>query len=49
MTALHWLEAHEAASLIAEKKLSSVELTTALLDRIKKYDKGQNALKSKDG
>ena len=43
MTALHWLEAHEAASLIAEKKLSSVELTTALLDRIKKYDKGLNA------
>ena len=32
MTDLHWLEAHEAAELIATKQLTSLELTGALLD-----------------
>ena len=43
MTELHWLEAHEAAELIATKRLTSLELTKALLDRIEKYDTGLNA------
>ena len=43
MTELHWLEAHEAAELIATKQLTSLELTKALLDRIEKYDQGLNA------
>ena len=43
MTELHWLEAHEAAELIATKKLTSLELTKALLDRIERYDQGLNA------
>ena len=43
MTDLHWLEAHEAAELIATKQLTSLELTGALLDRIEKYDNGLNA------
>ena len=43
MTELHWLEAHEAAELIATKQLTSLELTKALLDRIEKYDTGLNA------
>ena len=40
MTDLHWLEAHEAAELIATKQITSLELTRALLDRIEKYDNG---------
>ena len=43
MNELHWLEAHEAAELIASKKLSPVELTQSLLNRIEKYDPGLNA------
>lgn len=43
MSELHWLEAGEAARLIAAKKLSPVELTKALLARIEKYDGGLNA------
>ena len=43
MTELHWLEAHEAAELIATRQLTSLELTKALLDRIEKYDTGLNA------
>jgi Asp-tRNA(Asn)/Glu-tRNA(Gln) amidotransferase A subunit family amidase len=43
MTDLHWLEAHEAAELIATKQLTSLELTGALLNRIEKYDNGLNA------
>ena len=34
MSELHWLTATAAAQAIAERKLSSVELTTALLERI---------------
>lgn len=43
MSEMHWLEAGEAARLIAAKKLSPVELTKALLARIEKYDGGLNA------
>ena len=43
MSEMHWLEAGEAARLIAAKKLSPVELTQALLARIEKYDVGLNA------
>ncbi|MDG2285324.1 MAG: amidase [Alphaproteobacteria bacterium] len=43
MSEMHWLEAGEAARLIAAKKLSPVELATALLARIEKYDVGLNA------
>ncbi len=43
MNDLHWLEAGEAARLIAARKLSPVELTKALLARIEKYDGGLNA------
>ena len=43
MSELHWLEAGEAARLIAAKKLSPVDLTKALLARIEKYDGGLNA------
>ncbi|MBH69160.1 MAG: Asp-tRNA(Asn)/Glu-tRNA(Gln) amidotransferase GatCAB subunit A [Rhodospirillaceae bacterium] len=38
MTDLHWIEASEAAQLIASKKLSPIELTEALISRIEKYD-----------
>ena len=38
MSDLHWLTAAEAAAAIAARKLSPVELTTALLDRIEKLD-----------
>ncbi|MBL6597751.1 MAG: amidase [Alphaproteobacteria bacterium] len=43
MSEMYWLEAGEAARLIAAKKLSPVELTKALLARIEKYDGGLNA------
>ena len=43
MIDLHWLDAREAARLIAEKKLSPVEYVKALLDRIETYDGGLNA------
>ena len=38
MTELHWLTASEAAQAIAARKLSPLELTTALLDRIDRLD-----------
>ena len=38
MSDLHWLTVGEAASAIAAKKLSPVELTKALLDRIERLD-----------
>ena len=38
MTKLHWLTASEAAQAIAARKLSPLELTTALLDRIDRLD-----------
>src|SRR5690348_15518480 len=38
MSDLHWLTAAEAAAAIAARKLSPVELTTALLERIAKLD-----------
>ena len=43
MTELHWLTAVEAARMIREKTLSPVELVTALLSRIERYDEGLNA------
>jgi aspartyl-tRNA(Asn)/glutamyl-tRNA(Gln) amidotransferase subunit A len=43
MTDLHWLTASEAAKAIAAKKLSPVELTRALLDRIARLDPKLNA------
>ena len=44
MNELHWLEAHEAAALIASKKLSPVELTQSLLNRIEKYEGPQSKI-----
>jgi len=38
MSDLHWLTAADAAAAIAARKLSPVELTTALLERIAKLD-----------
>ena len=38
MTDLHWMTAAEAAQAIADRKLSPVELTTVLLDRITRLD-----------
>ncbi|HEV2335861.1 MAG TPA: amidase [Stellaceae bacterium] len=38
MTDLHWMTAAEAARAIAERKLSPVELTRALLDRIARLE-----------
>jgi aspartyl-tRNA(Asn)/glutamyl-tRNA(Gln) amidotransferase subunit A len=38
MTDLHWMTAAEAAHAIAARKLSPVELTTALLDRIARLE-----------
>ena len=38
MTGLHWLTAAEAAEAIRGRKLSPVELTHALLDRIERLD-----------
>ena len=43
MTDLHWLEAGEAARLIAAKRLSPVEYARALLARIERYDPGLDA------
>ena len=43
MSEMHWLEAGEAAALIATKKLSPVEYAKTLLARIEKYDAGLNA------
>jgi aspartyl-tRNA(Asn)/glutamyl-tRNA(Gln) amidotransferase subunit A len=43
MSEMHWLEAGEAAGLIAAKKLSPVEYAKTLLARIEKYDAGLNA------
>ncbi|MDA9975845.1 amidase [Alphaproteobacteria bacterium] len=46
MSNMHWLEAGEAARLIASKKLSPVEYAKTLLARIEKYDAGLNAFLS---
>jgi aspartyl-tRNA(Asn)/glutamyl-tRNA(Gln) amidotransferase subunit A len=43
MTDLHWVTAAEAAAAIATRKLSPVELTRALLDRIERLDPRLNA------
>jgi len=49
MTDLHWLTAADAASAIAARKLSPVELTRALLDRIERLDPRLNAFIQLDG
>lgn len=43
MSELHWMSAAAAASAIAARKLSPVELTRALLDRIARLDPKLNA------
>jgi aspartyl-tRNA(Asn)/glutamyl-tRNA(Gln) amidotransferase subunit A len=43
MSELHWLSASTAASAIADRKLSPVELVKALLDRIARLDPRLNA------
>ena len=49
MTELHWLGAAEAASAIANRELSPVELMKALLDRIAALDPKLNAFIRLDG
>ena len=49
VTELHWLGAAEAASAIAAKELSPVELMKALLDRIAALDPKLNAFIRLDG
>lgn len=48
MTELHWLTATEAAQAIAARKLSPVELTTALLDHIDRLDPTLNVFIRRD-
>ena len=43
MTDLHYLDIQSASSLIRSKKLSPVELTNALIERINKYESYLNA------
>ncbi|MBR2815896.1 MAG: amidase [Reyranella sp.] len=49
MSDLHWLTASAAAHAIATRKLSPVELTQALLDRIERLDPKLNAFIRVDG
>ena len=46
---LHWLSASEAATAIARKQISPVELTQALLARIDRLDPRLNAFIKVDG
>jgi len=49
MSDLHWMTASAAAAAIAGRKLSPVELTQALLDRIGRLDPRLNAFIRLDG